>query len=161
MSSSEFFKKVRRKFDKQRELALSGGTNDNEAERHLPTVRPWNVPDVVQRLLLWEDTMTKLKELEPVVKEILKQKPATRGDDDLLYIYVLDQMHINLSSYSVTSFLLNYRKLGVPTIESVGRCRGKIQSKHEELKPTPDIILKRKKVENSFYDYSLGYKETC
>ena len=105
--------------------------------------------------------MTKLKELETVVKEILKDKPATRGDDDLLYIYVLDQMHINLSSYSVTSFLLNYRKLGVPTIESVGRCRRKIQSKHEELKPTPDIILKRKKVENSFYDYSLGYKESC
>ena len=73
--------------------------------------------------------MTKLKELEPVVKEILKQKPATRGDDDLLYVYVLDQMHINLNSYSVTSFLLNYRKLGVPTIESVGRCRRKIQSK--------------------------------
>lgn len=103
--------------------------------------------------------MTKLKELEPVVKEILKQKPATRGDDDLLYVYVLDQMHINLNSYSVTSFLLNYRKLGVPTIESVGRCRRKIQTKNEELKPTPDIILKRKKLENSFYNYSLGYKE--
>ena len=103
--------------------------------------------------------MTKLKELEPVVKEILKEKPATRGDDDLLYVYVLDQMHINLSSYSVTSFLLNYRKLGVPTIESVGRCRRKIQTKNEELKPTPDIILKRKKLKNSFYNYSLGYKE--
>ena len=103
--------------------------------------------------------MTKLKELEPVVKEILKEKPATRGDDDLLYVYVLDQMHINLSSYSVISFLLNYRKLGVPTIESVGRCRRKIQTKNEELKPTPDIILKRKTLENSFYNYSLGYKE--
>ena len=103
--------------------------------------------------------MTKLKELEPVVKEILKEKPATRGDDDLLYVYVLDQMHLNLSSYSVISFLLNYRKLGVPTIESVGRCRRKIQTKNEELKPTPDIILKRKKLENSFYNYSIGYKE--
>ena len=103
--------------------------------------------------------MTKLKELEPVVKEILKEKPATRGDDDLLYVYVLDQMHINLSSYSVTSFLLNYRKLGVPTIETIGRCRSKIQEKDETLKPTPEIVLNRKKLENSFYNYSLGYKE--
>ena len=105
--------------------------------------------------------MAKLKELETVVKEIWKQKPATRGDDDLLYVYVLDQMHLNLSTYSVTSFLLNYRKMGIPTIETVGRCRRKIQEKDNSLKPTADIILKRKKVENSFYDYSLGYKETC
>lgn len=141
--------------------AVTGGTNDNEAGMQR-LAELWNVPDVVQKVnFMWEDTMTKLKELESVVKEILKQKPATRGDDDLLYVYVLDQMHLNLSSYSVTSFLLNYRKLGVPTIESVGRCRRKVQTKYEELKPTSDIILKRKKVENSFYDYSLGYKETC
>lgn len=101
--------------------------------------------------------MRKLKELEPVVEEILKDKPATRGDDDLLYVYVLDKMQVNLSSYSVTSFLLNYRKLGVPTIESVGRCCRKIQTKYKELKPTPDIVLKRKRLEKSFYDYSLGF----
>ena len=101
--------------------------------------------------------MEKLKELESVVKDILKDKPATRGDDDLLYVYVLDKMQVNLSAFSVTSFLLNYRKIGVPTIESVGRCRRKIQSKCKELKPTPEILLKRRKVENSFYDYSLGF----
>ena len=103
--------------------------------------------------------MRKLKELEPVVKEILKNKPATRGDDDLLYVYVLDKMQLNLSGYSVTSFLLNYRKMGVPTIETIGRCRRKIQEKDESLKPTPEIVLNRKKLEKSFYNYSLGYKE--
>ena len=53
----------------------------------------------------------------------------------------------------------NSYELGIPTIETIGRCRRKIQEKDNSLKPTAEIVLKRKKVENSFYDYSLGYKE--
>ena len=100
--------------------------------------------------------MVQLKELEKVVRRILKEKPSTRGDDDLLYINVLDTMQINVKNISIESFLMNYRRLGVPTIESVGRCRRRIQTKCEELKPTPEIGLKRKQVEQSFYNYSLG-----
>ena len=103
--------------------------------------------------------MTKLKEMEKVVKKILKENPPTRGDDDLLYLDVLDEMQINLRDFTAESFLLNYRKLGIPTIETVGRCRRRIQAKDETLKPTPEIILKRKKLETSYYNYSLGYKE--
>ena len=101
--------------------------------------------------------MTKLKELEPVVRDILKTKPATRGDDDLLYLDVLDRMEINLTKFSAETFILNYRKMGIPTIETIGRCRRKVQEKDKSLKPTPEIVLKRKKLENSYYDYSRGY----
>lgn len=101
--------------------------------------------------------MEKLRELEKVVRQILKDKPATRGDDDLLYVDVLDEMKVNLKGYSAESFILNYRKLGIPTIETIGRCRRKVQEKDKSLKPTPEIVLKRKKLENSYYDYSLGY----
>ena len=46
--------------------------------------------------------MAKLKELEPVVKKILKENPPTRGDDDLLYLDVLDEMQINqISRYQI------------------------------------------------------------
>ena len=103
--------------------------------------------------------MEKLKDLEKKVKVILKNNPSTRGDDDLLYEYLLEDMNVNLSSITARNFLLSYRKMGLPTIETVGRCRRKIQSKDETLKPTPDIVLKRRKLETSFYNYSLGYKE--
>lgn len=101
----------------------------------------------------------KLKDLEKNVKEILKESPATRGDDDLLYISLLEKMKIDIKKPSAITFLRNYRKLGLPTIESVGRCRRRIQAKDETLKPTPDVVLNRKKVEKSFYCYSLGIKE--
>ena len=105
--------------------------------------------------------MVQLKKLEKVVREILKESPRTRGDDDLLYINVLDKMDVKLTDLSAESFLLNYRKLGIPTIESVGRCRRRLQAINEELKPTPQIELKRKRLEHSYYNYSLGrnYKE--
>lgn len=103
--------------------------------------------------------MKKLKDLEKRVAKILKENPSTRGDDDLLYNYILDDLNIDTTEFSVESFLLNYRKMGIPTIETVGRCRRKIQAKDETLKPTPDIVLKRRQVENSFYNYSLGRKE--
>ncbi len=103
--------------------------------------------------------MNKLKDLEKKVRRVLKDIPNTRGDDDLLYKFVLADMNINLSKFNAENFLLNYRKMGIPTIETVGRCRRKIQAKDETLKPTPDIVLNRKKLETSFYNYSLGIKE--
>lgn len=102
-----------------------------------------------------------LKKLQKLVKEVLVDFPKTRGDDDLLYTKVLQKLKVNLSDYNAKDFILCYRKLGIPTIETVGRCRRKIQAANEELKPTPQIGLKRKKLENSYYNYALGrnYKE--
>ena len=103
--------------------------------------------------------MGKLKDLEKRVRTILKEKPAARGDDDLLYSYLMKDMKINLRNLTAQKFILSYRKLGIPTIETVGRCRRMVQEKDETLKPTPDIVLKRRKLETSYYNYSLGIKE--
>ena len=103
--------------------------------------------------------MEKLRSLESKVRAILKNNPATRGDDDLLYSYLMKDMKINLRDLTAQKFILSYRKMGIPTVETVGRCRRKIQAKDETLKPTPDIVLKSRKLETSFYNYSLGIKE--
>ena len=99
--------------------------------------------------------MNHLKDLEKIVRSILEEVPATRGSDDLLYIWVCYKMGFSMKGRDAQDFILNYRKMGLPTIESVGRCRRKIQAENEILKPTPDIQLRRKESENSFYHYSL------
>lgn len=99
--------------------------------------------------------MNHLKDLEKIVRNILEEVPATRGSDDLLYLWVCYKMGFSLKGKDAQDFILNYRKMGLPTIESVGRCRRKIQAENEILKPTPDIQLRRKESENSFYHYSL------
>ena len=103
--------------------------------------------------------MGKLKDLEKIVRNILQETPATRGSDDLLYTWVCYKMGFGLKGRDAQDFILSYRRMGIPTIESVGRCRRKLQEKDEALKPTPDIVLKRKRLENSYYCYSLGRKE--
>lgn len=97
----------------------------------------------------------KLKDLEKRVRAVLKDEPATRGSDDLLYIRIIGGLGVDLNSVTAMDFILNYRKQKLPTIETIGRCRRRIQARDKTLKPTPDIELKRKKLEDSFYFYSL------
>lgn len=99
----------------------------------------------------------KLKALESKVRKCLKNYPETRGSDDLLYIEVIKEMGIFLGQYTADYWFRNYRKMGLPSIESVGRCRRKIQEKNEALKPIKEIELQRRAQEKTFYNYSLGF----
>lgn len=98
-----------------------------------------------------------MKKLHEIVRKYLTKNIQTRGDDDLLYILILEnEMGVNLSEISARDFLLEYRKENLPTIETVGRCRRKAQEENKDLLPDENIILNRKKCEKKFYNYSKG-----
>ena len=97
-----------------------------------------------------------LRKLEKTVREIMVEDPVTRGDDDILYVRVLKKAGIEINNITAETYIMNYRRLKLPTIESVGRCRRRVQAKDETLKPTPEIELKRRKTEQSYYYYSIG-----
>jgi hypothetical protein len=97
-----------------------------------------------------------LRKLEKTVREIMIEDPVTRGDDDILYVRVLKKAGIEINNITAETYIMNYRRLKLPTIESVGRCRRRVQAKDETLKPTPEIELKRRKTEQSYYYYSIG-----
>lgn len=96
----------------------------------------------------------KLKKMETLVKQQLEQNPATRGDDDLLYYYIMQDMGVNLGDYVASFFILHYRSMGLPTIESVGRCRRKLQEKNAYLRAGPEIDLKRRESAERFFNYA-------
>ena len=96
----------------------------------------------------------KLKKLEEYVKKQLEENPATRGDDDLLYYYVLQDMGVNLGDYITSFFILHYRSMGLPTIESVGRCRRKLQEHNKYLCAGPEIEIKRRESAERFLAYA-------
>lgn len=97
-----------------------------------------------------------LRKLEKTVREIMVEDPVTRGDDDILYVRVIKKAGIEINNITAETYIMNYRRLKLPTIESVGRCRRRVQAKDETLKPTPEIELKRRKTEQSYYYYSIG-----
>ena len=102
----------------------------------------------------------KLGLLEKQVREILLDDPKTRASDDLLYVTLISKMLVNkgfnLERISAKDYLLHYRNYGLPTIESVGRCRRKLQERNESLKPSETVQLHRKEMQSSFYKYAIG-----
>lgn len=95
-----------------------------------------------------------LKILERLVETYLEENAEMRGSDDLLYVAVAERLGVDLEGTSAKDFILHYRTCFIPTIETIGRCRRRIQARRPELKPSREIELKRRKCEKSFYDYS-------
>ena len=63
----------------------------------------------------------------------------------------------SLERISAKDYLLHYRNYNLPTIESVGRCRRKLQEKDETLKPSEKVQLHRKEMQKkSFVKYAIG-----
>lgn len=96
-----------------------------------------------------------MKILEKVVKKYLEQDENTRGSDDLLYVAVIEGFFgYSLDELSAKTFILNYRKCKLPTVETVGRCRRRLQAHFPELRPTHDIEVARRKCEKTFFEYA-------
>lgn len=99
----------------------------------------------------------KLKNYEKITDEVLTTYPVTRGDDDLLYVAVLARLgydYSRLAQMSAYDFLISYRVKGLPTIESIGRVRRKVQEENPSLLPDLNTKVMRKKSEKIFKNYA-------
>lgn len=95
--------------------------------------------------------MAKLEKFHNIVFEILQEKEETREDDFLLFYEVIKR--IGLGNLRLDYILTNHAILGVPSFETISRCRRKIQSDNPNL-CSNKIKLIRKREEMEFIDYS-------
>lgn len=100
-----------------------------------------------------------LKQLKEIVIETLKQGEKFRESDDHLYLAVCIKIfskasYRNITEMSVGEFFRNRKEYGLPTFESVSRCRRKAQEEHPDLKPCEKIQKARIKREEEFYNWS-------
>lgn len=102
-----------------------------------------------------------LQTISELVEDILKRCPEARNSDNALYLQVLKekglQKGIDLENMSVLSFFMKIKELGVPSIESVGRCRRKIVEAHPELAGNDIVEGYRVTNERTFREYARGY----
>ena len=77
--------------------------------------------------------MRNLKTIEGKVKAILEKDEEARNDDMLLYLKVCNTCLKDTGAMPFAEVMLQYRYLGLPSIESVGRTRRKLQAKFPEL----------------------------
>lgn len=93
-----------------------------------------------------------------IVKNILQECPEARNSDNVLYLQVLkvlgERKGVSLENMSVLSFFLNIKEMGVPSIETVGRCRRKIVETHPELAGNDTVEGFRAANEEEFREYA-------
>jgi hypothetical protein len=105
--------------------------------------------------------MNKSKELKnttKLVKYILEQYPTARNSDNILYCYVLmeigNRTGIHYEEISIEKVLMNMKEFGLPSIETVGRCRRKIVEQCPELAGNSEVEAQRALNEETFKEYA-------
>lgn len=104
----------------------------------------------------------RIRNLTPIVKRHLEENEETRNSDNILYLEVLREIcakkQIDIESMTVPTLLYNVRALHLPTCESVGRARRKLQSTFPELRANDDVEAFRELNEEDMRRYA---REVC
>ena len=98
--------------------------------------------------------MTELKNTTLLVKQVLETVPAARNSDNLLFIEVVKIININLIFKPLAEVLTNLKEYDLPSIETVGRCRRKLQAQFPELRAAAAVQGIRGDREEEFREWA-------
>lgn len=98
--------------------------------------------------------MTELKNTTLLVKQVLETVPAARNSDNLLFIEVVKIINKSLIFKPLAEVLTNLKEYDLPSIETVGRCRRKLQAEFPELKAKKAVQDFRDEREEDFREWA-------
>ena len=101
-----------------------------------------------------EAFMDSLKTIEGKVKSVLQGNEDARNDDMVLYLALCNLYLENAGNMPLAQILLNHKELGLPSFESVGRTRRKLQEKYPELLGSVQMQKIRAKGEKAYRRYA-------
>lgn len=104
----------------------------------------------------------RIRNLQPIVKKHLEESVEARNSDNVLYLRVLRELcrekGLDVDNMSVPTLFNNIPALHLPTCESVGRARRKLQNKFPELRADADVEAFRELNEEDMRRYA---REVC
>jgi len=80
-----------------------------------------------------EVDMDSLKTIEEKVKSVLQKNEDARNDDMVLYLALCNLYLKDAGTMPLAQIMTRHKELGLPSFESVGRTRRKLQERHPEL----------------------------
>ncbi|MBQ6944675.1 MAG: hypothetical protein IJN43_10150 [Ruminococcus sp.] len=98
--------------------------------------------------------MRNLKTIECKVRTILEKDEEARNDDMLLYLKVCNTCLKGTGAMPFAEVMAQYKYLGLPNFESVGRTRRKLQEKYPELAGNARVKKLRKSREQDYRRYA-------
>ena len=99
--------------------------------------------------------MDELRHISTIVKYILETEPATRKDDNLLYVRVCQFYNPSIAEFPFGTVLSNWYVYDIPNYKSVERARRRIQAKYEHLKSNKETKEYRAKEELKYKAFAL------
>lgn len=97
--------------------------------------------------------MERLKKMEDKVEYLLRKYPKTRDNDRLLIGAVYAHFYgVPVGSTSFKAVLLNDK---LPSFETIGRCRRKLQAENEDLRGEKAKEKERLEAQKDFIAYAL------
>jgi hypothetical protein len=98
--------------------------------------------------------MQRLKDLSKKVQAVLEKDEASRNSDNVLLLHLLREIGkeqgVDVDTMSLPMYLLHGRDMNLPTLESVGRARRKVQAAHPELRGDDDVEACREELEEAY-----------
>lgn len=96
----------------------------------------------------------KLNTMATIVKEILKNKTKARDDNNVLYAYFLNSLGFSVRRTSFWEITRRVVNGDLPSIESVGRVRRKVQELNPELVGTAEKRKIRYKAIDDYKEFA-------
>ena len=101
-----------------------------------------------------EVDMDNLKTIEGKVRAVLQENEDTRNDDMVLYLALCNLYLADAGNMPLAQILTNHKELGLPSFESMGRTRRKLQERHPELLGSVRIQKIRAAGEKAYRKYA-------
>lgn len=98
--------------------------------------------------------MSRIKKIEPIVRQVLEEVEQARADDFLLVAEVYSRLVPECASMPFSAVMLGHKELKLPYFESIRRTGAKLRAANEELRPSLEIQLAKKKKEAEFIKYA-------
>ena len=98
--------------------------------------------------------MSELRNTTKMVKYVLEKEPRTRNSDNLLWLEVVKLKNQGVLRMPMAVVMPNLSTYGLPSIETVGRCRRKLQSDYPELRAATKVQGFRSELETEFREWA-------
>lgn len=98
--------------------------------------------------------MSELRNTTKMVKYVLEKEPRTRNSDNLLWLEVIKLKNQGVLRMPMAIVLPNLKEYGLPSIETVGRCRRKLQADFPELRAGAEVQAFRSELETEFREWA-------
>lgn len=98
--------------------------------------------------------MSELRNTTKMVKYVLEKEPRTRNSDNLLWLEVVRLVNQGVLRMPLVVVLQNLKEYNLPTIETVGRCRRKLQAEFPELRAATEVQGFRSELEADFREWA-------